>query len=115
MPSARVAGAAFVSHSSRQANGSKIAFVAENPGDWMFHCHILEHQKAGMMEWSGSHDAQSFSALLPAAGLSNFRIGDHTFFVVHKTVREEGAAGCDYRCAGHSGWWLSMTYAWLWR
>jgi FtsP/CotA-like multicopper oxidase with cupredoxin domain len=27
----------------------EIAFVAENPGDWMFHCHILEHQAAGMM------------------------------------------------------------------
>jgi FtsP/CotA-like multicopper oxidase with cupredoxin domain len=27
----------------------EIAFVADNPGDWMFHCHILEHQKAGMM------------------------------------------------------------------
>jgi len=26
-----------------------IAFVADNPGDWMFHCHILEHQSAGMM------------------------------------------------------------------
>jgi FtsP/CotA-like multicopper oxidase with cupredoxin domain len=26
-----------------------IAFVADNPGDWMFHCHILEHQEAGMM------------------------------------------------------------------
>ena len=26
-----------------------VAFVADNPGDWMFHCHILEHQKAGMM------------------------------------------------------------------
>jgi FtsP/CotA-like multicopper oxidase with cupredoxin domain len=25
------------------------AFVADNPGDWMFHCHILEHQAAGMM------------------------------------------------------------------
>jgi FtsP/CotA-like multicopper oxidase with cupredoxin domain len=25
-----------------------IAFVADNPGDWMFHCHILEHQAAGM-------------------------------------------------------------------
>jgi FtsP/CotA-like multicopper oxidase with cupredoxin domain len=21
----------------------EIAFVADNPGDWMFHCHILEH------------------------------------------------------------------------
>jgi FtsP/CotA-like multicopper oxidase with cupredoxin domain len=27
----------------------EIAFVADNPGDWMFHCHILEHQKSGMM------------------------------------------------------------------
>jgi FtsP/CotA-like multicopper oxidase with cupredoxin domain len=26
-----------------------IAFVADNPGDWMFHCHVLEHQAAGMM------------------------------------------------------------------
>jgi FtsP/CotA-like multicopper oxidase with cupredoxin domain len=27
----------------------EIAFVADNPGDWMFHCHILEHQAGGMM------------------------------------------------------------------
>ncbi|MCG6876712.1 MAG: multicopper oxidase family protein [Betaproteobacteria bacterium] len=27
----------------------EIAFVADNPGDWMFHCHILEHMAAGMM------------------------------------------------------------------
>jgi FtsP/CotA-like multicopper oxidase with cupredoxin domain len=27
----------------------EIAFVADNPGKWMFHCHILEHQGAGMM------------------------------------------------------------------
>jgi FtsP/CotA-like multicopper oxidase with cupredoxin domain len=27
----------------------EIAFVADNPGDWMFHCHVLEHQAAGMM------------------------------------------------------------------
>ncbi|HIK64628.1 MAG TPA: multicopper oxidase family protein [Henriciella marina] len=27
----------------------EVAFVADNPGDWMFHCHILEHQAAGMM------------------------------------------------------------------
>ncbi len=26
-----------------------IALVADNPGDWMFHCHILEHQDGGMM------------------------------------------------------------------
>ncbi len=27
----------------------EIAFVADNPGDWMFHCHVLEHQESGMM------------------------------------------------------------------
>jgi len=27
----------------------EVAFVADNPGDWMFHCHVLEHQAAGMM------------------------------------------------------------------
>ena len=27
----------------------EIAFVADNPGDWMIHCHVLEHQAAGMM------------------------------------------------------------------
>ena len=28
---------------------AEIAFVADNPGDWMFHCHVLEHQVSGMM------------------------------------------------------------------
>ena len=28
---------------------AEFAFVADNPGDWMIHCHILEHQEAGMM------------------------------------------------------------------
>ncbi len=27
----------------------EIALVADNPGDWLFHCHILEHMAAGMM------------------------------------------------------------------
>lgn len=27
----------------------EIAFVAGSPGDWMFHCHIIEHQDTGMM------------------------------------------------------------------
>ena len=26
-----------------------IAFVAGEPGDWMFHCHLIEHQETGMM------------------------------------------------------------------
>ena len=28
---------------------AEIAFVADNPGDWMVHCHVLEHQAGGMM------------------------------------------------------------------
>lgn len=28
---------------------AELAFVAHNPGDWMFHCHVLDHQAAGMM------------------------------------------------------------------
>lgn len=28
---------------------AEIALVADNPGEWMFHCHVLEHQIAGMM------------------------------------------------------------------
>ncbi len=27
----------------------EIAFVADNPGSWMLHCHVLEHQGSGMM------------------------------------------------------------------
>lgn len=26
-----------------------VAFVADNPGEWMFHCHILDHSAGGMM------------------------------------------------------------------
>ena len=29
----------------------KIAFVADNPGKWLFHCHMLEHQAVGMLTW----------------------------------------------------------------
>ncbi len=28
---------------------AEVAFVADNPGNWMFHCHIVEHQENGMM------------------------------------------------------------------
>lgn len=26
-----------------------VAFVADNPGDWMLHCHVMDHQMAGLM------------------------------------------------------------------
>jgi len=28
-----------------------IAFVADNPGKWLFHCHMLSHAASGMMTW----------------------------------------------------------------
>ena len=30
---------------------TKIAFVADNPGKWLYHCHMLEHAAAGMNTW----------------------------------------------------------------
>ena len=35
-------------------NGSDkehIAFVADNPGKWLIHCHMIEHQAGGMVTW----------------------------------------------------------------
>lgn len=29
----------------------RIAFVADNPGKWMLHCHMIEHQDSGMAAW----------------------------------------------------------------
>jgi FtsP/CotA-like multicopper oxidase with cupredoxin domain len=29
----------------------RIAFVADNPGKWMLHCHRLEHSESGMAAW----------------------------------------------------------------
>jgi FtsP/CotA-like multicopper oxidase with cupredoxin domain len=29
----------------------EIAFTANNPGDWLFHCHMLSHADSGMMTW----------------------------------------------------------------
>ena len=26
----------------------EVAFAADNPGDWVFHCHVIEHQKTGL-------------------------------------------------------------------
>ena len=25
------------------------AFVADNPGDWMLHCHVIDHSMTGLM------------------------------------------------------------------
>ncbi len=29
----------------------QLALVADNPGDWLIHCHIIEHQKTGMTSY----------------------------------------------------------------
>jgi FtsP/CotA-like multicopper oxidase with cupredoxin domain len=29
----------------------ELAFVTDNPGKWMIHCHMLSHQASGMMAW----------------------------------------------------------------
>ena len=29
----------------------EIAFIADNPGDWLLHCHMLAHAASGMMTW----------------------------------------------------------------
>ncbi|WP_205032184.1 multicopper oxidase family protein [Hwanghaeella grinnelliae] len=34
-----------------QGESAEIAFVADNPGDWLFHCHMVEHSAGGMMTW----------------------------------------------------------------
>ena len=33
---------------SRAGETQEIAFVADNPGDWLLHCHMLSHAAAGM-------------------------------------------------------------------
>lgn len=30
---------------------ARIAFIADNPGKWMIHCHMIEHQETGMAIW----------------------------------------------------------------
>ena len=29
----------------------QLGLVADNPGDWLFHCHVIEHQKSGMTSY----------------------------------------------------------------
>jgi FtsP/CotA-like multicopper oxidase with cupredoxin domain len=30
---------------------AKLIFVADNPGKWLFHCHMLEHAASGMVSY----------------------------------------------------------------
>ena len=38
-------------HLMGRGETAEIAFVADNPGDWLLHCHMLEHSAGGMMAW----------------------------------------------------------------
>ena len=35
---------------TRQEKGS-LMFIADNPGKWLIHCHMIEHQASGMLTW----------------------------------------------------------------
>ena len=35
----------------RRKEKVSVAFVADNPGKWALHCHILEHSASGMFSW----------------------------------------------------------------
>ncbi|MNH44073.1 Multicopper oxidase mco [compost metagenome] len=28
---------------------AQVALVADNPGTWMFHCHVIDHMETGLM------------------------------------------------------------------
>ncbi|MNG30737.1 Multicopper oxidase mco [compost metagenome] len=28
---------------------AQVALVADNPGVWMFHCHVIDHMETGLM------------------------------------------------------------------
>ncbi|MFP6799435.1 MAG: multicopper oxidase domain-containing protein, partial [Pseudomonas sp.] len=28
---------------------ARVALVADNPGVWMFHCHVIDHMETGLM------------------------------------------------------------------
>ena len=34
-----------------QNEAREVAMVADNPGKWLLHCHMLGHQAAGMKTW----------------------------------------------------------------
>lgn len=35
----------------RRGENLRVAFVADNPGKWLLHCHMVEHQASGMSTW----------------------------------------------------------------
>ena len=33
------------------ADSYSLEFVEDNPGRWLYHCHVFQHQDAGMAGW----------------------------------------------------------------
>lgn len=47
-PDGRLTGQARDTVLLRSHEEAEVAILADNPGDWVFHCHVLEHQKTGL-------------------------------------------------------------------
>ena len=47
-PDGRLTGQARDTVLLRSHEMAEVAVLADNPGDWVFHCHVLEHQKTGL-------------------------------------------------------------------
>lgn len=47
-PDGRLSGQVRDTVLLRSHEEAEVAILADNPGDWVFHCHVLEHQKTGL-------------------------------------------------------------------
>ncbi|WP_292690332.1 multicopper oxidase domain-containing protein [Mesorhizobium sp.] len=65
----------------------EIAFVADNPGNWMFHCHVLEHQAAGRLTSPQAEGEAKMSNTLIALVLASILSGAAPAFAGERTSR----------------------------
>ncbi|HQY44277.1 MAG TPA: multicopper oxidase family protein [Paracoccaceae bacterium] len=47
-PDGKLTGQARDTILLRSHDVTEVAVLADNPGDWVFHCHVIEHQKTGL-------------------------------------------------------------------
>ncbi|MCY1127082.1 multicopper oxidase family protein [Frigidibacter sp. RF13] len=47
-PDGRLSGRVQDTVLLRSHESAEVAVLADNPGDWVFHCHVIEHQKSGL-------------------------------------------------------------------
>ena len=63
-----------------------VAFVADNVGDWMFHCHIIEHASTGMMGYVRVYENEAdLQRIKPKFALMDM----HNKPVTHDTYKGE--------------------------